>query len=76
MNICTDFYTGYHTLTSDETLFANTDFGVVPFGIPVGERLQHKGMEPLRLTCGASSDPVGRHSYVVTYLFNWGRTWI
>ena len=31
-----------------------------PFLEPsIGERLQHKGMEPLRLTCGASSDPVG-----------------
>ena len=34
-----------------------------PFLEPsIGERLQPKGMEPLRLTCGASSDPVGRRS--------------
>ena len=43
---------------------------------PIGERLQPKDMEPLRLTCGASSDPVGRHSYVAPCLFVWGRTWI
>ena len=44
---------------------------------PIGKRLQPlRGMEPLRLTCGAASDPVGRHSYVAPCLFVWGRTWI
>ncbi len=47
----------------------NTCFGASP------SRPSHRrappvasDMEPLRLTCGASSDPVGRHSYVAPCL--------
>ena len=69
MYICTEFYTGGQTLTSDETLFANIHFGVVPFGNPSSasaSSLKAWNHYPLQLAVRRST--LERHSYVVPYL--------